>query len=97
MGVRAGRKMDGQTAVSQSNVFVRARGAGRSETDLAVDVEDAVAVVDGDGPVAHEPGHEAADTEVEGWDVAAKEEEELEEVEADDGVPEPRADGFPGL
>ena len=72
-------------------------GPREGRTCLAINVVNAIAVVDGDGPVADEPGHEAAEVYVEDGDVAGDEEEELQQVEAHDRMPQPCADRLPRL
>ena len=82
------REGKGSSACAYSHQSTRQHG----RTDLAVEVEYAPAVVDGDGGRGDEPGGDLAVPGVEDGEVAAEEEDELEEVEADEGVPEPRVE-----
>lgn len=66
-------------------------------TNLAIDVEHTPAVVDGDGGGPVEPRTEPADPGIEGREEPPEEEEELDEVEADERVPEEAPRGVFGL
>ena len=71
--------------------------SGMDGTHLAVEVEDAPAVVDGDGGGAVEPRAETAYPRVEPEQVAAEEEEELHKMVADERVPEEARLALDGL
>jgi hypothetical protein len=75
----------------------RERESRSKATHLAIQVEDPPAVINRDGRVSVEPSAETTDPRVEGGEVDAEEEEELDEVEADQGVPQESADGILGL
>ena len=64
---------------------------------LAVDVEDKVAVINCHGPVGHKPCSESADPDVEACHVACEEEQELDKMVTDEGVPQPSVDRPAGL
>ena len=70
---------------------------GRKEAYPTVNVEDTIAVVDPDRVVADKPCRETADEDVEVRKVPCEEEEELDNVKAEEGVPEPARGGSWGL
>lgn len=75
----------------------RGRREGRAGTNLAIKVENAIAVIDGDSGARDEPRGDLAIPNVEDGEVAPQEQDELEGVVSHEGVPQPGGDRLRGL
>lgn len=87
--------MDTEEDVSNKGVRTltgRSSIGGKTRAHLAVKVEDAMAVIHGNGRLRDEPGGDLAVPYIEGWEVACDKQEELKEVVPNERIPQPAAE-----